>query len=287
MTSVVYYSDSLYHHGILGQKWGRRRYQNEDGSYKPGAEGRYYDEVSDRKGLRKVFKKKSSADVEEAVKKEKQLNELERMRAQNARYRAETEAIVNEYKGQTVKEVIQGKPEEKKKGMSFAKKAIIGGALIAGGVILYKKFGGSVGNVSAKVNTEAIKDTVKETAKKGAKGAANIAKETAKGAAASTAKDVSKDAMQRLIERTSGNKSDSEKKNPTTITEKANMLKEDKPKKIDKEASKAAMDALIKRTSGTGKSSADKNSSKTVEEVSDKVDDGLEFMTRYLMGFAG
>lgn len=279
MGSVVYYSNSLYHHGILGQKWGRRRYQNEDGSYKPGAEGRYYDEVSNKKSLKKIFKKKSSADVEEAVKKEKQINELERIRAQNARYRAETEAIVNEYKGQTVKEVIQGKSEEKKKGMSFAKKAIIGGALIAGGVILYKKFGGSSGNLAAKVNTETIKDTVKETAKKGAKTASNIAKETIKG--------VSKDAMQRLIERTSTSKSDSEKKSPTTITEKANMLKEDKPKKVDKEASKAAMDALIKRTSGSGKSSVDKNSSKTVEEVSDKVDDGLEFMTRYLMGFAG
>lgn len=34
-------SDELAHHGVEGQKWGRRRYQNEDGSYKPGAEGRY------------------------------------------------------------------------------------------------------------------------------------------------------------------------------------------------------------------------------------------------------
>lgn len=31
----------LMHHGVLGQKWGVRRYQNEDGSYKYGAEGRY------------------------------------------------------------------------------------------------------------------------------------------------------------------------------------------------------------------------------------------------------
>lgn len=32
----------LMHHGIKGQKWGVRRYQNADGSYRPGAEGRYY-----------------------------------------------------------------------------------------------------------------------------------------------------------------------------------------------------------------------------------------------------
>lgn len=29
------YSDELYHHGIKNQKWGLRRYQNEDGSLTP------------------------------------------------------------------------------------------------------------------------------------------------------------------------------------------------------------------------------------------------------------
>ena len=35
---MIYYGQELYHHGILGQKWGRRRYQYQDGSYTP--EGR-------------------------------------------------------------------------------------------------------------------------------------------------------------------------------------------------------------------------------------------------------
>ena len=42
----------LMHHGIKGQKWGVRRYQNADGSYRPGAEGRYYHPI--RRLVRKI-----------------------------------------------------------------------------------------------------------------------------------------------------------------------------------------------------------------------------------------
>lgn len=43
--------DELMHHGIKGQKWGRRRFQNKDGSLTPAGKERYYVE-SDKKEIR-------------------------------------------------------------------------------------------------------------------------------------------------------------------------------------------------------------------------------------------
>ena len=49
----------LYHHGIKGQKWGRRRFQNPDGSLKPAGKKRYYDADGNlnEKGIEKYARK--------------------------------------------------------------------------------------------------------------------------------------------------------------------------------------------------------------------------------------
>lgn len=62
----------LYHFGTDGMKWGRSRYQNEDGSYKPGAEGRYYDEVG---GSRKGSKSKTESNKKSSNKSSSNSNE--------------------------------------------------------------------------------------------------------------------------------------------------------------------------------------------------------------------
>lgn len=50
--SVYYGNGELYHHGIKGQKWGIRRYQNNDGSYTPSGKKRHRDSNPDNKTKR-------------------------------------------------------------------------------------------------------------------------------------------------------------------------------------------------------------------------------------------
>ena len=104
------YSDELYHHGILGQRWGIRRYQKKDGSLTPAGLKRYGSEAN--------FKKIQRAEA--TAKKE----------AEKAKYRARTEAeiakINKKYKinkPDVKKEEAEAKEETKEKEKSSKPKA--------------------------------------------------------------------------------------------------------------------------------------------------------------------
>lgn len=97
-------NNELYHHGIKGQKWGVRRYQNEDGSLKPAGKKRYgSDGMKDaKKAVAKVVKsiKKTSSAAAQKV-SDAAKNASEALKAHNEKVKAEKQAKlakVNEVK---------------------------------------------------------------------------------------------------------------------------------------------------------------------------------------------
>lgn len=59
-----YWTNELYHHGIKGQRWGVRRYQNDDGSLTSAGRARYL--VGDGQSAKSIQKSLNRADQEAA-----------------------------------------------------------------------------------------------------------------------------------------------------------------------------------------------------------------------------
>jgi hypothetical protein len=99
-------TDSLYHHGVKGMKWGRRRYQNEDGSLTPLGEARYdklhnrlYNEyIKSAQIKQKLENEKNStsyrvAQAKYGQKKDELQAESDRLKAKNQKTRYKMEML--------------------------------------------------------------------------------------------------------------------------------------------------------------------------------------------------
>lgn len=57
-------TDELYHHGVIGMKWGIRRYQNKDGSLTAKGKKRYSSDYNEAQNIkRKGIKRMSNEDL--------------------------------------------------------------------------------------------------------------------------------------------------------------------------------------------------------------------------------
>lgn len=120
-------TSEIYHHGVKGQRWGVRRYQNADGSLTPAGRKRadklkqQYTELTGKRLIRKPgLKSNKSTDTKEVVDTKKNVKDMtdNELREKTNRMRLENDYVT------ALKTMNDLNPKQVSKGKAFVDKTV-------------------------------------------------------------------------------------------------------------------------------------------------------------------